>query len=115
MTPRRAERRIVCAWFPHWPLESWRRAQGAKAAERPSSPSPALSRPEGGEPPPFVLLARTARGGVIHGADERARGFGIAPGQKATDVSAAHPDMRFVYADPIAEQRALERLAAWLR
>ena len=62
-----------------------------------------------------MLLAPTARGDVVHGVDARAIALGIAPGQRATDVMAAHRDLRAAYADPGVEAAALERLAAWMR
>ena len=52
---------------------------------------------------------------MVHGVGPRAAGYGVCPGQRATDIAAAHADLRAAYADPGAETAALERLAAWMR
>lgn len=44
-----------------------------------------------------------------------AAGFGLAPGQRATDAMAGHGDLVARYADPAWEARALASLAAWCR
>ena len=64
---------------------------------------------------PFALLVGTAKGDVIHGVNAVAAGCGLAPGQRATDATAAHRDLAVAYADPAHEEKALRRLAAWAR
>ena len=62
-----------------------------------------------------MLLARGPRGDVVHGVDPALAALGIAPGQRATDVMALHPDLEAAYADPERETASLHRLAAWMR
>ena len=125
------ERRIVCAWFPHWPLETWHRVRRRERAARSSpfapsgpaceaSPEPkdgsgAQTDAQTGAEAPFALLVGTPRGDLVHDVDARAAALGIAPGQRATDTMAAHRDLAWAYGDPEHEARALERLAAWSR
>ncbi len=114
------ERHIVCAWFPHWPLETWLRAQrnvrrvkpGAQEQDEPETSSPCEDA-EGDNP--FALLVTTPRGDLVHGVNAVAARFGLAPGQRATDAAAAHNDLAIAYADPAYEAAALDRLAAWAR
>ena len=124
MSPEtRPERRIVSAWLPHWPMEVWQRAETRRraAGAPPSSPFGPDGRREGRSPPeeerdlPRVLIAPTARGDVLHGVDAAAAALGLGPGQRATDVMAAHADLAVAYADPAAEAVSLKRLAAWAR
>ncbi len=67
------------------------------------------------EDKPFALLVPTPHGDLIHDVNECAAGFGLAPGQRATDAAAAHDNLAIAYADPEYETSALDRLAAWAR
>lgn len=71
------------------------------------------SPPEG--PRPRALIAPSRHGYVLHDVDAVGRSLGLSRGQRLTDVSAAHPDLETVHADPDAESRALAGLAAWCR
>ncbi|MEM7566899.1 MAG: DNA polymerase Y family protein [Pseudomonadota bacterium] len=110
------KRRIVCVWFPHWPLETWRRA---KARERASSfPSDPLARPDRADEipgEPFALLVPGPHGELLHAVNAAAAANGLMVGLRAADVAAAHPELRTAPADPAYEARALKRLSAWAR
>ena len=90
------------------------------ARSSPCAPDGRREAPDGGvdgtgEAARTILLARGAKGDVVHGVDPALQALGIAPGQRATDVMALHPGLAVAHADPAAEAAALARLAAWMR
>lgn len=115
VAPMTSERHIVCAWFPNWPLETWTRARRHKTQSDPTCDQETSSPFDEENEVPFVLLVTTSKGDLVHGVNETAARFGLAPGQRATDASAAHDNLAIAYADPDYEAVALNRLAAWSR
>jgi protein ImuB len=98
-------RRIVSVWLIDWPVTVW-----ANGAGRVSPPEVPVGAHEG---PPFALIARTARGAVIHALNAAARAAGLSAGQTQADARAILPCLICRPADLPADRAALERLAVW--
>jgi protein ImuB len=103
-------RRIVSVWLIDWPVTVW-----ANGAGRVSPPEVPANSQRGGahEGPPFALIARTARGAVIHALNAAARAAGLSAGQTQADARAILPSLICRPADLAADHAALERLAVW--
>ena len=88
-------RRILSVWLPHWPITR-------------------LSRSVSASPDRPLVTIETIRG-VRHlvavGVDGEAQG--LSPGQTLTAARAVCPALVPVDADPVADEAALARLAAW--
>src|ERR1700752_3060017 len=91
----RMTRRIVSLWLPHWPITRLSR-------NKPVSPD----RP---------LVTIEAIRGVRHlvAVGEAGEAHGLAPSQTLTAARAICPGLVPVDADPVADEAALGRLAAW--
>lgn len=97
--------RIVSVWLIDWPVTVWSKAR--RAAPPDGFPD---HRPWG---LPFALIARTARGAVIHALNPAARAEGLSRGQTQADALAMVPHLICEPADPRADTQALETLALW--
>lgn len=82
----------------------------ANGAGRASPPEQAVGTHDG---PPFALIARTARGAVLHALNAAARAAGLSAGQTQADARAILPSLICRPADLAADRAALERLAVW--
>jgi protein ImuB len=91
-------KRIVCVWFPDWPITLWRRARG---------------RPPRPDEPPFALAIRDGHGVVLWAVNAAARAAGLARGQSQADARAAVPGLVTAEAAPRQEADSLRRLALW--
>jgi len=98
-------RRIVSVWLIDWPVTVW-----ANGAGRASPPEHAVGTHDG---PPFALIARTARGAVLHALNAAARAAGLSAGQTQADARAILPSLICRPADLAADRAALERLGVW--
>ena len=98
----KAQRRIVSVWFPHFPIEQWK-----KQAERLGNPMP--------EDVPSALATAGPHGPLIHAANRAARLAGVLPYSRVVDMRALCPSLQVAWADPGREREALERLALWAR
>ena len=101
-------RRIVSVWLIDWPISVRRRS--LERARRPASPpEPALDPST-----PLVLILKNSRGAaVLHALNPAARALGLKRGQAQADALAMAPRLLCQPADPPADLRALEALAAW--
>jgi protein ImuB len=88
-------RRILSVWLPHWPITRLSR-------NRPVSPD---------RPPVTVEAVRGVRHLVAVG--EAGEAQGLSSGQTLTAARAVCPGLVAVDADPLADEAALARLAAW--
>ncbi|MDB5548415.1 MAG: Protein imuB [Tardiphaga sp.] len=88
--------RVVSVYLPTWPTDRWRRTHG-------------------GPPPdcPFVLVGREGRGRVVLAATAPACAAGVRIGMAASKAQALVAGLVVHDADPIADCRALDRLALW--
>jgi protein ImuB len=88
-------RRILSVWLPHWPITRLTRSVSA-SPDRP------------------LVTVETSRG-VRHlvAVGEAGEAQGLRPGQTLTDARAVCPGLAPVEADPVADEAALARLAAW--
>jgi protein ImuB len=88
-------RRILSVWLPHWPITRLTRSASASPDR------------------PLVTLEtiRGVRHLVAVGVGGEAQG--LCPGQTLTDARAVCPTLISVEADPVADEAALARLAAW--
>jgi protein ImuB len=88
-------RRILSVWLPHWPITRLSRSVSA-LPDRP-------------------LVTIEAIRGVRHlvAVGEHGEAQGLRPGQTLTDARAVCPTLVPVDADPVADEVALGRLAAW--
>jgi protein ImuB len=88
-------RRILSVWLPHWPITRLSR-NGSASPDRP-------------------LVTIEAIRGVRHlvAVGEAGEAQGLAPGQTLTAARAVCPALVPVDADPVADEAALGRLAAW--
>ena len=88
-------RRILSVWLPHWPITR-------------------LSRNESVSPARPLVTIETIRG-VRHlvAVGEAGEMQGLSPGQTLTAARAVCPALVPVDADPVADEAALGRLAAW--
>jgi protein ImuB len=88
-------RRILSVWLPHWPITRLSR-NGCASQGRP-------------------LVTIEAIRGVRHlvAVGEAGEAQGLAPGQTLTAARAVCPALVPVDADPVADEAALGRLAAW--
>jgi len=82
----------------------------ANGAGRVSPPEVPVGTHDG---PPFALIARTARGAVLHALNAAARAAGLSAGQTQADARAILPSLICRPADLDADRAALERLAVW--
>lgn len=82
----------------------------ANGAGRVSPPETPVGTHEGA---PFALIARTARGAILHALNASARAAGLSRGQTQADARAMLPALEGRPADPAADTRALEALAVW--
>ena len=101
-------RRIVSVWLIDWPVSVRRRS--LERARRPASPpEPALDPRQ-----PFALTLKNSRGAlVLHALNPAARTAGLRRGQSQADARAMLPQLLCQPADPAADARALQALAAW--
>jgi protein ImuB len=88
-------RRILSAWLPHWPITRLSR-DGSVSPDRP-------------------LVTIEAIRGVRHlvAVGEAGEAQGLSSGQTLTAARAVCPSLIPVEADPVADEAALARLAAW--
>ncbi|WP_200939946.1 DNA polymerase Y family protein [Bosea sp. Leaf344] len=109
-------RRYLALWFPFLPTDRLRREKRAPAA------APASARMEDGggpagqapAPPPPLVLVEMQRGALrITACDRPALDQGLAPGLTLADARARIPGLVSVEADPEADRRQIERLAAF--
>ena len=86
------------------------RRRSLERARRPASPpEPALDPRQ-----PFALTLKNSRGAVVlHALNAAARAAGLRRGQSQADAGAMLPQLLCQPADPAADARALEALAAW--
>src|SRR4029077_10606165 len=91
----RMMRRILSVWLPHWPITRLSR-NGSASPDRP-------------------LVTIEAIRGVRHlvAVGEAGEVQGLSPGQTLTAARAVCPALVPVDADPVADEAALGRLAAW--
>lgn len=90
-------KRIVCVWFPWWPIERLAREQPrALPADR-----------------PFVLADTRDRGLVITAVSRTAVAAGLRPGMGLADARALLPLLAVADADPARDRRGLLALAHW--
>jgi protein ImuB len=88
-------RRILSVWLPHWPITRLTRG---------TSVSP--DRP--------LVTVETIRGvRYLVAVGEHGEAQGLRPGQTLTEARAVCPALIPVEADPVADEAALSRLAAW--
>jgi protein ImuB len=85
--------RILCLWLPNWPIQRLIR-----------------SRPELDERP-VALVRNEPRGGVVVLCCHRARGAGVQPGMPLAEAQALVRGLASAVYDPVADRRALEKLA----
>lgn len=122
-------RRILCAWFPDWPLDRLARARrGAPNGSRPFSgraegqdgaggPGTGLGTGLGsglGGGAPFALTEAGVHGVRIAAACGAARALGIAPGLTLADARARAPGIVTETIDREADAAVLSRLVLWL-
>jgi len=90
-------KRYISISLPYWATERWRRSKPAAApSDRP------------------LVLTAPAQGGLrLTAVDSRAEAESLYPGQRLTDARALVPLLAAAPADPLADARALGRLADW--
>jgi len=89
-------KRYVSISLPYWATERWRRSSAAPVSARPR------------------VLTAPAQGGLrLTAVDARAEAEGLYPGQRLTDARALVPLLEAAPADPLADAKALGRLADW--
>ncbi|WP_421730507.1 Y-family DNA polymerase [Brevundimonas sp.] len=101
-------KRIVSVWLIDWPVTVW-----ANAAGRASPPEAGRDREGSHGGAPFALVARTARGAILHALNASARAAGLSRGQTQADALAMLPGLICRPADLAADRRALQALAVW--
>src|ERR1700730_3514391 len=90
--------RVISLFLPAWSTDRVRRQLGAAAP-------PAEA--------PLVLIGREGRRRVVLAADAAARRAGLREGMPATKAQAVVPGLVVKNAEPMADARALDRLALW--
>ncbi|MGI4880933.1 MAG: Y-family DNA polymerase [Janthinobacterium lividum] len=100
--------RVVSLYLPTWPTDRLRRHTGG------SPDGGTVPSEEGGDAPPLILVGREGRKRVVVAADAQARSLGIQPGMAASMAQALVTGLVVQDADPVADARALDRLALWL-
>ena len=107
-------KRIVSVWLIDWPVTVWANAAGrASPPEANPDHEAGQDNQAGHEGPPFALIARTARGAILHALNASARAAGLSRGQTQADALAMLPGLTCRPADLAADLRALQALAVW--
>lgn len=69
--------------------------------------------PRPADTPPLVIAGRTGNSLIVAALDEAAEMLGLRTGTGLADARAMHPQLRVEEADPDADRRLLEAVAAW--
>src|SRR5258708_22539421 len=97
-------RRVISLWLPKLAIDRLRR----RNALRPDRKSAAKPSPE-----LLVTVASAAGRVLVEAVDPAAQASGLAPGMPLADARALEPGLTVVEADPAADRRVLDALAAW--
>lgn len=95
-------RRILALWFPYLSAERIRRRRLGR-----------LWRSGPQTHTPLIFSRREKNSQLIAAVDERAEALRLKPGMGVADARAMHPSVEVMEADPEADRRLLEGLAAW--
>lgn len=109
--------RVMCIWFPHWPIQRWRdRMTTAGTDQDPSRAAAADTRLE--RRPLLLYELQGRRGPVITACSRQARQAGVQPGMPLAEARAQlQPHVpqwglpQIAAHDPTADRQALRRLA----
>ncbi len=114
-------RRYLALWFPFLPTDRLRRqgrvpvtgARGEPAPDRRGAQSPLPSACDGGGQIPLVLVEKQKGALRLADCDQRAVALGLTCGLTLADARARIPDLLVIDAEPEADRRFLDRLAAY--
>ncbi|HAH11572.1 MAG TPA: hypothetical protein DCL48_15870 [Alphaproteobacteria bacterium] len=94
--------RILCAWLPHWAIETHPRSKRHPSANGPEERAA-----------PFVLVHTQASARRLYACGPQAQALGLYQGQALADAQAIIPTLRYADADLARERAMVDRLGLW--